>query len=60
MENTEENRKKLAAIIVSLLDPEKIKTFLALRYMEDLEDQEAFDAAVKLLIEKQILKFEEE
>lgn len=60
MENTEENRKKLAAIIVSLLDSEKIKTFLALRYMEDLEDQDSFDAAVKLLIEKQILKFEEE
>lgn len=59
MENTLDNRKKIASIVVSIIDPRRIKTILALRYMEDLENDEVFASTLQALKEKNLLPPEE-
>lgn len=49
MENNEENRKKIAMLIVLNMDPDRMKTLLAMQYMEDLKDEETFQSVVKTI-----------
>ena len=51
MENNQQNRKKLAVLIVSSMDPDRVKTLLALQYMQDLEDEETFQSVLKTIEE---------
>ncbi len=51
MENNEENRKKIAMLIVLNMDPDRMKTLLAMQYMEDLKDEETFQSVVKTIEE---------
>ena len=54
-ENTQENRTTLASMIVAMVDPERIGILLAMKYMEELENQENFDEVFKALEAKGII-----
>lgn len=54
-ENTKENRTTLASMLVSIMDTDRVKTLLAMKYIEELEDQENFDEVFKALEGKGII-----
>lgn len=54
-ENTKENRTTLASMLVAIMDQDRVKTLLAMKYIEELEDQGNFDEVFKALEEKGLI-----